>query len=282
MGLAFGELEFQALKTAGAVENIREAFITRSARRPGADRLAEQLSAGPVESPSGPTPWFTELARRLQIAGIQVELQDGKLAFHFAPPPGKTLKLAKPMPHPWLHESQIEVVGVWEGGASEGESYTALVEANERLARMLASRAPARLVQTASESLAERLEAYFKNLLPAEMMSMGSQIFWLDEPGFGEPQLFSAKAVAAPGIGLQLDQVGLPDEIAWTLFAPLVNRKLGTQGTASERTPAAAQVLDEVMAASWVIVHRAPVAAPTGLLAFHPVRNPDRAGLPTA
>jgi hypothetical protein len=279
VGLAFGELEFQALKTAGAIENIREAFVTRSARRPGADRLAEQLSAGPVESPPSATPWFSELTRRLQIAGIQIEPQDGKLAFHFAPPPGKTLPLAKPMPHPWLHESQIEVVGVWEGGASEGESYTALVEANERLARMLASRAPARLVQTASESLAERLEAYFKNLLPAEAMSMGSQISWLDEPGFGEPQLFSAKAVVAPGIGLKLDQVGLPDEIASTLFAPLVNRKLGKAGTAPERTTAATQALDEVMAASWVIVHRAPVAAPTGLLAFHPVRNPDRAGL---
>ena len=173
------------------------------------------------------------------------------------------------MPHPWLHESLIEVVGVWEGGASEGESYTALAEANERLARMLASHAPAKLVQTASESLAERLEAYFKNLLPAEAMSMGNQIFWLDEPGFGEPQLFSAKAVAAPGIGLQLDQVGLPDDIAWTLFAPLVNRKLGTKGT-PERTPATAQALDEIMAASWVIVHRAPVATPTELAGLPP------------
>jgi hypothetical protein len=100
----------------------------------------------------------------------------------------------------------------------------------------------------------------------------GSQIYWSDEPGFGEPQLFSAKAVAAPclaapyrtapGTGLQPDQVGLPDEIAWTLFAPLVGRKLGTQGSALERTPAAARALDEVMAASWVIVHRAPVTAP--------------------
>jgi len=274
VGLAFGELEFQALKTAGAVENIKDAFVTRSARRPGAAQLAEQLSAGPVEPPSGPTPWFRELTRRLQIAGIQVELQDGKLAFRFTTPPGKTLKLAKPMPHPWLHESAIEIVGV-----CEGEAYTALAEANERLARMLASHAPAKLVQTASENLTERLETYFKYLLPPESLSMGSQIFWLDEPGFGEPQLFSAKAGAVPGAGLRLDQVGLPDEIAWTLFAPLVNRKLGTAAAPQERTPAVARVLDEVMAASWVIVHRAPVATPTGLLAFRPVRNPAYAGL---
>jgi hypothetical protein len=286
MGLGFGELEFQALKTAGATENIREAFVTRSARRPGADRLAEELASGPVISPSGPTPWFTELSHRLQVAGIQVELQNGKLACSFTQPPGNTLKLAKPMPHPWLHERTIETVGVWEGGgseggASEGNCYTALAEANERLARMLASHTPTRLVQSASDSLSERLEAYFKNLLPAEAMSLGSQIFWSNESGFGEPQLFSAKAMAAPGIGLRLDQVGLPDEIAWTLFAPLVNRKLGTMTMPPERTPAAARALDEVMAASWVIVQRSTgEATPTGLLAFHPVRNPEQAGHP--
>ena len=280
MGLAFGELEFQALKTAGATENINEAFITRSARRPGADYLAEELASGTVTPPSGLTPWFSELSRRLQIAGIQVEQEDGKLAFHFTLPPGNTLKLAKPMPHPWLHERTVETVGVWEGGTSEGESYTALVEANERLARMLASHTPARLVQSASDSLSERLEAYFKDLLPAEAMSVGNPIFWSDEPGFGEPQLFSAKAKTVPGSGLRLDQVGLPDEIAWTLFAPLVAQKLGSQGASPERTPAAAQTLDEIMSAAWVIVQRAPVAAPTGLLAFHPVRNPDHTGCP--
>jgi hypothetical protein len=270
IGLAFGELEFQALKTAGALENIREAFITRSARRPGAGKLAEETMRGSAETPGGPTPWFAELTRRLQVAGILVEVRDGKLAFRVAPPVGESLKLAKPMPHPWLHESLIEMVGIWED-----ETYTTLVEANERLARMLASRAPAKLVQTASESLSRALEAYFKSLLPPEAMSMG-MVSWLDEPAYGEPQLFSAKAVAAPGIDLRYDQVGLPDEIAWTLFAPQVNRKLGLSSMPVEHTPAATRALDEVMAASWVIVHRPPVTAPTGLLAFHPVRNPDR------
>jgi hypothetical protein len=285
VGLAFGELEFQALKTAGAVENIREAFITRSARRPGADQMVDQLTAGAIETPSGPTPWFSELTRRLQIAGIQAEPRDGKLAFHFALPPGKTLKLAQPMPHPWLHESLIETVGAWEGsavgsGASESGPYTALVEANQRLERMLASHAPAKLVQTVREGLADALAAYFKSLLPPEALSLGGQGFLPAEPGFGEPQIFSANAVAVPGSGLRFDQVGLPDEIAWTLFGPLVSRKLGAGTAQVERTPAAARALDEIMAASWVIVQRAPVATPTGLLAFHPVRNPGYAGHP--
>jgi hypothetical protein len=47
-----------------------------------------------------------------------------------------------------------------------------------------------------------------------------------------------------------------------------------------EHTSAATRALDEVMAAAWVIVHRAPVAAPTGLLAFHPVRNSELSGRP--
>jgi hypothetical protein len=111
-------------------------------------------------------------------------------------------------------------------------------------------------------------------------MSLGNQVFLQDEPGFGEPQVFSAKGVTTPGVGLRFDQVGLPDEIAWTLFGPLVSRKLGTKVTSPERTPATQHALDEIMAQSWVIVHRAPVATPTGLLAFHPVRNPERAGHP--
>ncbi len=275
VGLAFGELEFQALKTAGAVENIREAFLTRSARRPGADQLSSQLARGEVETPPSRTVWFSELTHRMQVAGIQAELNNGRLSFHFAPPPGKTLKLAQPMPHPWLHESLIETVGAWEG-----EAYTALVEANQRLEHMLASHAPGKLVQTASEGLNAALAAYFNSLLPAESMSLGNQVFLQDEPGFGEPQVFSAKGVTTPGVGLRLDQVGLPEEIAWTLFGPLVSRKLGTRATSPERTPATQHALDEIMAQSWVIVHRAPVATPTGLLAFHPVHNPERAGHP--
>lgn len=267
IGLAMGELEFQALKTAEALENIHEAFITRSARRAGAGSLADALSSGPVGQLSGPTPWFSELARRLQVAGIQAEIRNGELAFRFAPPVGESLKLARPMPHPWLHETLIEAVG-----ASEGATYASLVEANERLARMLASHAPAKLLQTASDSLAAQLEKFFKELLPAEMMSMGSQISWPDEPGYGEPQLFSAKAIVAPGPGLEFDQVGLPDEIAWTLFAPLVSRKLRLKNMSFEHTDATAHALDEVLASAWVIVHRAAAITPTNLLAFRPVR----------
>ena len=42
------------------------------------------------------------------------------------------------------------------------------------------------------------------------------------------------------------------------------------------RVEQAAQTLNEVMARSWVILNRAPTLTPTALLAFHPLRQPDR------
>jgi hypothetical protein len=81
--------------------------------------------------------------------------------------------------------------------------------------------------------------------------------------------------VIAPGADLRLDQVGLANEIAWALFGPLVIRELGDEEAVRARSERAAQVLDEVMARSWIIVNRAPTLSPTALIAFHPMRDPD-------
>ena len=101
----------------------------------------------------------------------------------------------------------------------------------------------------------------------------------------------------APGPELNWDQVGLPEEIAWGLFGTRVTRELGDADAVQGRTPAATEKLDEIMAGSWVLLysgkeilfdsrrelapygpqdppaHTVPAA---GLLAFHPVRHPDR------
>ena len=80
---------------------------------------------------------FNDLARRLQIAGIRAELEDGQLAFHFAPPEGEVLKLARPQPHPWLSERLLEAVGVIpadrERRALPAREFARLAEANEQL-----------------------------------------------------------------------------------------------------------------------------------------------------
>ena len=77
------------------------------------------------------------------------------------------------------------------------------------------------------------------------------------------------------GANLRLDQVGLPAEIAWKLFGPLVARELGNSDDVRARTARAAEALDALMERSWVIINRAPTLTPTCLLAFHPVRLPD-------
>ena len=91
---------------------------------------------------------------------------------------------------------------------------------------------------------------------------------------FRERQLFSGRAVITPGTDLSLDEVAIPDEIAWTIFAHLVTRALGDADAVQARSQRAAQALDEIMADSWVIINRAPTIAPTALLAFHPARDP--------
>lgn len=253
-----GELEHDALLALGAHENLREYLNTRSIRRADADTLATRLAAGLLEQAPPPTPMFAELARRLRAAGIEAFLDGNRLAFRWNPPQGEVLKLAQPISHPWLQEHTLEQVGV----LPEVDGYEALVEANERLGRMLASGTPAQLTQGAQTQLEARLQAYLEALLPPELLR------------FSERQLFTARAVIAPAAGLHLDQVGLAEEIAWTLFGPLAARELGDAEAVQARSPAAGRALDAVMARSWIIVNRAPSLTPTALLAFHPVRDP--------
>ncbi len=253
-----GELENQILLGLGAHENLREYLNTRAVRRPDADTLAERVAAGPVEQAGPPTPLFAGLVERLQAAGVRAALQDEKLVLRFEPPAGDVLTLARPLPHPWLRERELAAVGAYP----TLDEYAALVEANARLARMLANGAPERLVQSATQQLESRLQAYFDALLTPEHLRLREQ------------QLFSARAVVAPGPDLRLDQVGLAEDIAWTLFGPLVGRELGDAAAVRERSAQAAQTLDALMARAWLILNRAPSLSPTALLAFHPVRDP--------
>ncbi|MFN2131452.1 MAG: hypothetical protein ACK2VD_13065, partial [Anaerolineae bacterium] len=279
-----GVLECQALLEVGAYENLRETLNTRAARRPDAGTLVARIEAGPVVQAGPPTPMFAELVRRLRVAGIEAALEGDQVAFRFAPQKDGALQLARPVPHPWLRERELDAIGP-SGAVEADERHVAgivypqdrsgsgalsaararLVEANERLARMLDSRAPERLVEGAAAGLEARVRAFFDLLLTPQQLR------------FFERQLFSGRAVLAPGSGLQLDQVGLPEEMAWALFGPLVVQELGSEDAAAARDEDAARALDAVMARSWVIVHRAPVLSPTALLAFHPRRGPGPA-----
>jgi hypothetical protein len=256
-----GELEYYALRAAGATETIREQYHTRSAAHPDAAGLAMRLMAGPVAQADPPTPMLAALTERLGAAGIQIALVDRQLRFTWAAPTGAVLMLARPVAHPWLRERELTCVGA----RPDLPQYAALVEANQRLVGMQAGAAPELLIQRAQAQLEAALAALFDALLKPEQME------------FDQQTIFSARAVAAPGgSSLRYDQVGLAEEIAWELFGPLAARELGTIEPVQRRELQAIAALDNVMARSWVLVGRAPSLQPEAFLAFRPLRIADR------
>ncbi|MBI3946517.1 MAG: hypothetical protein HY321_11405 [Armatimonadetes bacterium] len=254
-------LDYQALRAAGAVETIREQFNTRAAEREGADALAARAAAGPITQAPPPAPAFAEMVKRLAVGGVRAELADGRLAFRLAPPEGDVIRLARPVPHPWLRGHELDAVGA----TIEGAERAALIQANDRLRRTLDSGAPSVLAERAAADLETRAREFLASLLRPEHLRPHAAV------------LFSARSVVAPGYDLGIDQVGIPEEMAWTLFGPLVARELGSEDEVRARTPRAARALDEAMARSWVVVNRAPSLSSTSFVASHPVRRPENA-----
>ncbi|MEO8971772.1 MAG: hypothetical protein ABI406_09265 [Ktedonobacteraceae bacterium] len=254
------EQGYVALRNASAYENILEQFNTCSAERPDAATLAARVASGPVAQATAPAPQFAELMRRLAVAGIRAVLTDGKLTFSFAPPEGSVLKLAQPLAHPWLRERMLSEVGV----VADIPQYRTLVEANTRMERILSSHAPESLAQKARTNLETRLYEFFEALLTPSQLLFYSIV------------LFSGRAVLVPGADLGIDQVGIGNDIAWELFGPLVVRELGDEEEVRIRGERATEILDTIMARSWIIIYRSPALTPTAFLAFHPVRYADK------
>ena len=256
-----GELEYYTLRNISAFETLREHFNTRASTRVDADALPDRVAAGTVEQAGPPTPMFAKLSERLSAGGIHTNFDDSKLTFQFARPAGDTLQLAQPVPHPWLHAQTIDEVGICEA-VSE---YRALADVNTRAERMFANDAPESLTRQTLKQLQTRLAEYFDALLgPAEMR-------------FDARTLFSGRSVIVPDAELRADQVGIPEQMAWALFGSQVAKELGETKEVQAKSQRATHRLDKLMARSWVIVHRAPAFTPTSFVAFHPVRQPDRA-----
>ena len=255
-----GELEYYTLCSIEAFETLAEQFNTRDAAREDADTLIDRVTAGTVEQAGPPTPMFSNLTRRLSAAGISAELAGDKLNFQFARPEGKTLTLAKPVAHPWLTDRLLEAVGICD----DVSEYPALADVNARAERMFKSDAPESLAANTLQQLQKRVRDYLDVLLKPEHLR------------FKSSTLFGGRAVIAPGPELRADQVGIPTEIAWVLFGPQVTKELGSAEEVQARSQHATQALDDLMARSWIILHRAPAYMATSFTAFHPVRHPGR------
>jgi hypothetical protein len=230
------ELEIGILRQVGALQIAHEALTMRSVRWQGGD---------------GSSPYLCALARRLAAAGLVLDLKEEGLSVRFQSPEGEALQLARPLSHPWLPEQLIERIGQppTETGPAARQAYAALVQANDRLARWLAAQTSTGH-STYLDNLMAQLETRFAAYLEALLSPDALKVY--------ERQTFNGRAVIAPGVGLHLDQVGLPDEIIQGLFADRAAR----EGVAP----------DDLLANSWVIIHRAPSAALTALVAFHPLR----------
>lgn len=86
------------------------------------------------------------------------------------------------------------------------------------------------------------------------------------------------RATITPNPNLDMDQVGLPIDKAWTLYQPFVVRRLVRRGmgkvaameAVKGQTPAALKELQEEMQVRPVIINRAPVLHRYGIMAFWP------------
>ncbi len=263
-------MAYGALCEAGAVANIHALFNTAPAERPDANALGQRLTVGPVSPSLPPSPRFALLQQLLGVAGIRAELENGELRFSFAEPEGLTL--ARPVPHPWAPGRQVETVGD-PGALPTGaefdpirDCYEDLVAANTRLQRVIDSEAPEALVGPAVAQVTQQVEDLFTKLLRPEHLH------------FRARPLFSGRAALASEFELDLDQVGLPEEMAWALFGPQVEREIGRVEEVAQRSAQAAEVLDAIMERSWVLLYSAQRVlvddgpASTAVVAFRPQR----------
>ena len=269
LGQKLRELDFYTLRDLGACEMIRCLYNTQADGRPDAGTLAARVATGAIPQAPPPSPRFSEIAARLEVAGIRAELADGQVHFRFAAPRA-ALALAQPARHPWLHEREVTEVGI----CPSLPEYAALEEVNSRLQRLQEHGAPASLLARGVGELQRCVDELF-----AALLCESEEVFFQPMPmSLLQPTarvLFSGRSVIAPADTLHLDQVGLAEEIVWTLFSPQLTREIGEAAVAA-RTPEALRALDALLARSWVVMNRAPTLLPTALLAFHPLRVPDR------
>lgn len=252
-GQSLDETSFLALKEAGALALVNEFYNTCSAHRADADSLTDRIGKGPVEPAGAPSPKYEALAQRLALDGVAMAF--GENGISFSTKETGDLTLAREVAHPWLTGHVLSQVGLSDSPLSE-----AVENANARLAQMIDKGAPQVLVDRAVESLSQRVQAYYDDLLEPNDLRFNTRV------------IFSGRSVMVPHKFLQYDQIGVPEEMAWALFGPFVAREMGSDADVTKRSQKASKVLDELMARMWVVTLRPPAVAPTAFLAFHAVR----------
>lgn len=86
------------------------------------------------------------------------------------------------------------------------------------------------------------------------------------------------RSVTVPDKNLDMDQIGLPEDMAWTMYKPFITRNLALRGYSpvdalkmvDERTPTAKSVLEKLMVEKPVLMDRAPTWHKFNIMAFKP------------
>lgn len=86
------------------------------------------------------------------------------------------------------------------------------------------------------------------------------------------------RSVTVPDKNLDMDQVGIPEDMAWEMYKPHVERKLAQRGYSpvtaknmiEERNATARHLLDDVMAERPILMDRAPTWHKFNIMAFRP------------
>ena len=93
----------------------------------------------------------------------------------------------------------------------------------------------------------------------------------------------TGRSTITPDTTLGLDEVGLPEKIAWEMYKPFITRKLAQMGynplqardEVEKRSPMAKKILEEEMSQRPVIINRAPTLWRHGIMAAKPLLRSD-------
>jgi len=114
--------------------------------------------------------------------------------------------------------------------------------------------------------------------LLAQLLGSSPKHSWLQQKLIGTPVNLVGRAVATPDTNLSMDELGIPEKQAWTVYSPFIVRNLVRKGVGrtqaleyvEKKHPTARKAMIEEMEASPVIMTRAPVLHRYGHMAFWP------------
>jgi hypothetical protein len=247
-----GEMEYNAFRNNGLADYIIESNGFASAEN---ERAAEQLKPlleGGLNAVNTPPAPVVRMERQLSKAGFEVVHESDGFGFRWSDRRDDE-ELPVPVAHPWMSWKVLRRLPLDSGSRSR----QAVAQRAERVRLLLESNAPKSLIDHARAALQQSVDAYFAELLTHEDVVPRGR------------RRFTARAIISPLLFGGVDQVGIPAEIAWTLFGPLLSTRLDVRDV-EQRSADAQRALEDEMSRRWIIVNRAPTLSDTTVVAFRP------------